>query len=409
MTKERPSNIAAIKILSDYKTEVYNEWLSILKYWAQYTIDDEYGGFYGSVDNNNNPRTDAAKGIVMNSRILWTFSASSIRLKNKLGAEIADRAFNYIMQHFTDKEFGGVFWSVDHKGAMLDGRKQIYGLAFCIYGMSEYYKMCKNPAALDLCKTLFNCIEQCSYDEKYGGYFEAFTREWKIIDDLRLSEKDENEKKTMNTHLHIVEAYANLYDVWPDELLKQKIIDLLDNFDKHIINKDSFHLHLFMDELWNSKSSLISYGHDIEAAWLLLQCAERVEDDHFISIFKNYAVQIVNAAAEGIDDDGGMWYEYEPMDNKMVREKHSWPQAEAMIGFMNVFQLSGNEKYLHQSLNSWEFIKNNMLDKKNGEWFWGVHENNTAITAEDKAGFWKCPYHNSRACMEIQDRISLLS
>lgn len=398
-------NEDTVKTLLLFREQVYNEWLSILKYWSQFTLDEQQGGFYGSVDNNNIPQPGAAKGIVLNSRILWTFSASSLSLKNKLGPHIADRAFNYIMDHFVDRDFGGVYWSVDDKGNVLDGRKQIYGLAFCIYGMSEYYKLSKNQAALDLGINLYNCIEQYSFDKEYGGYCEAFTIEWKTIDDLRLSEKDENEKKTMNTHLHIIEAYTNLYNVWPDKALGKKIMGLLEIFDNHFINKDSFHLNLFMDEQWNLRSSTISYGHDIEAAWLLLQCAETIQDREFINIYRNHAVEIANSAAEGLDTDGGLWYEYEPLDEMMIREKHSWPQAEAMVGFLNLFQITNNKKYLIQSLNSWEFIKEHILDKKNGEWFWGIDENNQVMPGKDKAGFWKCPYHNSRACIEIINRV----
>jgi mannobiose 2-epimerase len=392
------------QVLLAYKEQVYTEWLSILKYWSEHTVDQQHGGFYGSVNNNNIAQADAAKGIVMVSRVLWTFSASSVRLKNKLGLEIASRAFNYIVDHFVDKEYGGVYWSVDNKGNMLDGRKQVYGLAFCIYGMSEYYKACKDQLALELCKTLYRCIEQYSFDAVNEGYLEAFTREWKNADDLRLSEKDENEKKTMNTHLHLVEAYANLYQVWPDTELKQKITGLLETFDKYFINKDTFHLNLFMDEKWASRSSLISYGHDIEAAWLLLQCAQIVRNNYYTDKFSGYAIEIGDAATEGLDKDGGLWYEYEPLDDHLIKEKHSWPQAEAMIGFLNTYQLTGNTKYLLHSLNSWEFTREHIIDKDKGEWFWGVDEHNTVMD-KDKAGFWKCPYHNSRACMEVIDRI----
>jgi cellobiose epimerase len=405
MINDKTVNDSPVKSLLVFKDQLYNEWLSILRYWSQYTLDEEYGGFYGSVDNDNIPQTDAAKGIVMNSRILWAFSASSVVLKNKLGHEIADRAFTYIMDHFIDIDHGGVYWSVDYKGNVLDGRKQVYGLAFCIYGMSEYYKLSKNQAALDLCIDLYKCIEQYSYDKEFGGYYEAFTKDWKTIDDLRLSEKDDNEKKTTNTHLHIIEAYTNLYRVWPDKELKLKIADLLDVFDKHIINKDSYHLNLFFDEQWNSKSSLISYGHDIEAAWLLLQCAETIQKSNYKELFKNYAIEIAYSAAEGLANDGSLVYEYDPLDELLIAEKHSWPQAEAMIGFFNVYRLTGNKKYLQHVLNNWEFIKELILDKKNGEWFWGVDENNNIMHGEDKAGFWKCPYHNSRACMELINRI----
>jgi len=392
-------------VLFVYKDEVYKELMAILKFWEEHTRDLEFGGFYGSMDNYNRPDTSAPKGIVMHSRVLWTFSASCSLLKNKSGIGIADIAFKYIVENFIDPQYGGVYWSVDAQGKMLDEKKQIYGLAFCIYGMSEYYKVSKKEDALNVCIMLFHDIEKYSYDSKTNGYLEAFMRDWEIAADLRLSDKDQNEKKTMNTHLHIIEAYVNLYLVWPDKTLKEKIVNLLDIFERFFINKDTLHLNLFFDENWQSRSSLVSYGHDIEAAWLLLRCANIIESKQYIDLFTRYAIEIADAATEGLDQDGGLWYEYEPEDDNLIMEKHSWPQAEAMIGFLNVFQLNGNEKYLRHSLNSWNYIKNNIIDTANGEWFWGRDAENNLMKKE-KAGFWKCPYHNTRACIEIIQRIS---
>jgi mannobiose 2-epimerase len=163
---------------------------------------------------------------------------------------------------------------------------------------------------------------------------------------------------------------------------------------------------LFLDENWTVKSSLISYGHDIEAAWLLLQCAETAGDEAYINLYKEFAIKITDATTGALDNDGGLWYEYEPGNDHWIKEKHSWPQAEAMIGFMNAYQLSGDEKYLQHSLNSWAFIKKSIKDNKNGEWFWGIDENNMVMKKKDKAGFWKCPYHSTRAFLEISKRIS---
>jgi mannobiose 2-epimerase len=393
------------KVLLHYREEVQDELISILNYWMDYTVDEEQGGFYGSVSNNNIPDKEAAKGVVLNSRILWTFSAAFLYTREQKYLDMAQRAYQYIMNHFIDHEYGGVFWSVDHKGKMLDGKKQIYGLAFCMYGLSEYYKASKDELALYFANDLFEYIEQHSYDKEKHGYSEAFTREWKPVDDQRLSEKDSNEKKTMNTHLHVIEAYANLYSVSQEARLAEQIKNLLDVFEKYIINPATFHLHLFMDEKWNVKSSLISFGHDIEAAWLLLQCAEIIGSNFYIKKYKKLSIKMTEAVAEGLNTDDGLLYEYEPASDHSIKEKHSWPQAEAMIGFMNAYQLSGNEKYLEHSLNSWEFIKGSIKDKINGEWFWGVNENNEIMQKKEKAGFWKCPYHNTRACLEIIDRI----
>lgn len=213
-------------LLFRYKTELAEELTAILSYWMRHTIDRS-GGFYGSVNNSNIPDEAAVKGVVLNSRILWTFSAAYQLTKNLNHYKTAQRAYDYILGYFIDKEYGGVYWAVDANGNMRDGRKQIYGLAFCIYGLAEYYKISNEQQSLDTAIDLYNCIELYSFDKNKNGYIEAFTREWAAISDLRLSEKDNNERKTMNTHLHIVEAYANLYAVWPDAGLKEKTSNLL--------------------------------------------------------------------------------------------------------------------------------------------------------------------------------------
>lgn len=393
--------------LSSFKAELETELSLILDWWMHHMADEQNGGFYAGVSNDNLP-DGTEKGVVLNSRILWTFAAVHNFSPRPEYLQFAKRAFGFIEKNFVDYRYGGVFWSVDAKGKMKDGKKQIYGLSFCIYGLSEYYKATADHTALIIAKDLYNSIEQYSFDEKFGGYIEAFTREWYDAGDLRLSDKDDNERKTMNTHLHIIEAYANLYSVWPDEGLRQKIEGLLGYFDKYIFNYETHHLNLFMDDEWNVRSSLVSFGHDIEAAWLLQECAEAIQHVVYTGHFKKLAIMLADAAAKGIDaKDGGLWYEYEPKDDHWIKEKHWWPQAEAMVGFFNAYQLSGDEKYLGNSLNAFDFVKKHIKDKEKGEWFWGIEEDGTVIK-KDKAGFWKCPYHNGRACLELIKRITVL-
>ncbi len=395
------------QVLQRYKKELSEELDTILAYWINNTVDKEQGGFYGSVDTADIPDRAAPKGIVLNSRILWTFSAAFGVTRKAQHLQIAERAFQYMLDHFTDPVHGGMYWSVDHKGEMLDGKKQVYGLAFGIYGMTEYYKVSADPVALQVAQDLFALIEQHSHDKEKGGYIEAFTREWQPAEDLRLSEKDDNERKTMNTHLHIVEAYANMYQVWPDKNLYDKIGSLLDIFGSYFINKENFHLNLFMDDDWNIKSGLQSFGHDIEAAWLLQECAEVIGDKAAINNFKEYALLMADAAAEGLAKDGGLWYEFDAATDHWIWEKHSWPQAEGMVGFFNAYQLTGAEKYLQYSTGCWDFVKKHLRDNAGGEWYWGVDET-YSIMQKDKAGFWKCPYHSGRACMELMRRIGLI-
>ncbi|MBL7880794.1 MAG: AGE family epimerase/isomerase [Chryseobacterium gambrini] len=381
-----------------------NELRNILNYWRKNTIDEKNGGFIGEIDFSEQKNPAAEKGSVMYGRILWTFSAAFSATQNPEDLNMAKRAFEEIKSKFYNPEHKGIYWSINADGTVKDSKNQIYAISFVIYGLSEFYKVSNDKEALDLSITLYHSIQNHSFDKVNKGYFEAYTEDWKEIEDMRLSEKDANEKKTINTHLHIVEAFANLYLVWKDEDLKQNIIQLLETIDQYFINKDSWHLRLFFDENWNEKKDVISYGHDIEAAWLLQWCAEAIEDENLIVLYKNHAVKMADATFEGLDEDGGLWYEYEPQSVQLISEKHWWPQAELWIGFLNAYQLTNDEKYFNALKKNVEFTERYIIDKKNGEWIWGIDEKYHPFE-KDKAGFWKCPYHNGRACLEIIKRI----
>jgi mannobiose 2-epimerase len=387
------------------KNELTAELSRILKYWIDITPDNENGGFYGKIDNNNQIIQGAAKGSVLNARILWTFSAAYNHSPRQIYLDMADRAFRYISDHFIDNMHEGVYWLVDYKGHPLDTKKQVYAIAFTIYALSEFYRASGIEEAKQKAIDLFYLLAEKAYDPVKTGYFEAFTSDWKPINDLRLSAKDANEKKTMNTHLHVLEAYTNLYRIWPNKALKEHIETLLNNFFDHFIDDKTYHLVLFFDEGWNRKSGLVSYGHDIEATWLLLEAAEVIGGEAMIEKIKKISIPIADATNNGLDSDGGLWYEYEPADDHLIKEKHWWVQAEAMVGFYNAWQISGDEKYLNTVIKNWGFVKNKILDKHNGEWFWGIDQYGVVMHAEDKVGMWKCPYHNSRACLEIIKRI----
>lgn len=386
------------------KSELTAELNSILEYWSERTVDEQNGGFVGQIDFNDKLITNAEKGSVLNARILWTFSASYQTTKNENHKKLAERAFEFLAAYFYDTKFGGLFWSINEDKTPKDTKNQIYALAFAIYGLSEYYVISKEEKALEIAKNLYSKIQEHSYDKVNKGYFEAFTRDWQPIEDLRLSAKDANEKKTMNTHLHIIEGYVNLYKVWKDEKLLEVILELLETIEKHFINTKTGHLRLFFDENWKEKPDVISYGHDIEAAWLLQQCAEISGNETLISNYKKHAIQIAEATKEGFDSDGGLWYEYDPEKKELIPEKHWWPQAEALIGFYNAYQLTGKEEYLDIVYKNWKFIKKYMIDQQNREWYWGVYSD-YSVMEKDKAGFWKCPYHNGRACLELITRI----
>jgi len=390
----------------DIIQKCHTELQHILNYWSTKVFDANASKFYGRIDENEVADFTAPLGGVLYARILWSYAAA-YRLEGKTEyLEMAGHAYGYLTGDFIDQQYGGVYWSLDADGKPMDTKKQIYALAFAIYGFTEYYLACYEEAALEQAQQLYQLIEQYSFDEHKGGYLEAFNRDWSSLADLRLSAKDANEKKTMNTHLHVLEAYTNLYRVWPDKQLRSRIESLIVIFQQYIVNSKNHHLILFFDEDWNPKSDIISYGHDIEASWLLLEAAEVIHDEKLIVEVKELSVKIAEASLEGIRPDGSLYYEYEPSHNNLVAEKHWWVQAEAVVGFLNAYQLTNNNKFYKQFYSSWNFIESYVIDKGNGEWFWGLNADNSIMKGEDKAGFWKCPYHNSRCCIEVIRRLA---
>jgi mannobiose 2-epimerase len=385
--------------------EFQKELENILAYWATHAPDLVHGGFYGQLDNDNQPNPLAPKGSVLNARILWTFAAAYGHTRDAAHLAVARRAYEYLTTHFLDPNFGGVYWTVDYQGQPLDTKKQLYALAFSLYGLAEYYRASGEPAALAHAQALFRTIEQRSFDPLHGGYFEAFSREWQPLADRRLSTKDANEQKTTNTHLHILEAYATLYQVWPDPTLAQQLRGLLANFRDHIIDPRTHHLTLFFSESWQPKPDVISFGHDVEAAWLLLQAAEVLGDADLLAYFRPAAGRLATAAAEGLSPDGSLRYELEP-GGHWAADRHWWVQAEAVVGFYNAYQVSGDAPFRAYSAGAWHFIQQHLLDRERGEWYWGVRPDYSLMPGEDKAGLWKCPYHNGRACLEMLRRLA---
>ncbi len=395
------------KLKTQTVQELTNELKEILAFWMENTIDEVNGGFIGEISGVGEKHPEAEKGAVLNARLLWTFSAAYNFNKDPKYLKMADRAYRFLIDHFWDKENGGVFWSLDSKGIVNNSRKQAYAQGFAIYGLSEYHKASANVDSLKYAQELYQLIEKYYLDSKDGGYIEALANDWTVMDDMRLSPKDANEPKSMNTHLHIIEPYANLYRVWPDAGLKKSIQHLLDVFYNRIINQETSHFELFFDYDWTVKSSIVSYGHDIEGAWLLTEAAEVIEDEEWLQQMREVAIRMVDVTLEqGADKDGSVFYEKE--GSHLDSDKHWWPQAEAMVGLLEAYHISKQELYLDAFSKVWYFVLNQLKDKTNGEWFWKVSIEGEAGTDMPKVGFWKCPYHNSRALIEAVTRLSRL-
>jgi cellobiose epimerase len=379
---------------------------NILAFWMKHTVDEQRGGFHGEIGNDLTVFPEAERSLVLNTRILWTYAAAYRMYKDEAYLAMAERAFDYLTSHFVDREYGGLYWMVDASGQPASTKKQVYGQAFAIYAMTEYYRATGREEAFERAAQLYRLLEKYSYDPKYKGYIEALSREWKETEDLSLSGKDLNEKKSMNTHLHVLEAYTNLFRVWKSDELRSSLKELIEVSIRHIVDPRTAHFILFFDEAWNVKSHEVSYGHDIEGSWLLLEAAEVLGDAALLEEVKRVAVRMAEATLkEGIDRDGGIFNEADAEGKLIDKNKDWWPQAEAVVGFYNAYQMTGEERYLTAAQNTWRYIEEFIVDKTNGEWFWGATPEGKPIQGRTKVNAWKCPYHNSRACFEMIERI----
>src|SRR5262245_24585932 len=397
------------RTLIQYRATMMEELHNILRYWQTHAVDEANGGFHGSLNDANEVKYGAAKGAVLNSRILWAFSAAFNFDHDESWLRLATRAYDYLQRHFSDARYGGVYWSVTANGDPLETRKLVYAQAFAIYALSEYCKCTSDEAPRAWAIDLYERLERHAFDPRRNGYFSGFPREWRrTFANLRRI-RDYNPDKTVDTHLHVLEAYANLYRVWPDAALRTQIVSLVRAFTDRFVDRETRHLIQDFDASWRSRSRRIAYGHDIEAAWLLLDAAGLLDDRDVTHSVKATSIALIDAAARGLEENGGMRHEYDPGTGRINAQKIWWVQAEAMLGFFSAYQVTGEERYLQQSLRSWEFVQNYLRDEEHGEWHLGVTPDLQVMAGSEKVGFWKCPYHNGRACLEIARRIGAMS
>ncbi len=372
---------------------------NIIPFWKGMK-DSSLGGYYGEMDFHLKLNKHAAKGAILNSRILWFFSNVYAITLDTDCLRYADHAYEYLKQAFYDKEYGGLYWSVTYDGQPLDTTKHTYNQAFAIYGLASYYAASENEEAFKLAYELVDLVESKCRDE--GGYLEAFDRSFRPISNEKLSENGVLADRTMNTLLHIFEAYTELYRVDGKELIADKMKQILDVFAGKIYNPKKRRLEVFFDRDMNSLIDLHSYGHDIEAAWLLDRGCELLANDVYrgkiSTITKNLTARILEIAY-----DGTSLYN-ECCKGELDTRKVWWAQAEAIVGFLNGYQKTGGIKFKYAACNTWDFIKSFMLDKRPGsEWLYEVDRYGKPYPKEI-AGIWKCPYHNGRMCIEVIKR-----
>ena len=393
----------ADEILGTLHRELYAELTErVLPFWTGTALDSANGGFVGAIDAHGDVVANAAKSAILNSRILWTFSAALRTLGGDAMAAATDRAEKYFKAHFLDPAFGGVFWMVDKHGRALDSRKLVYAQAFAIYALAEHYRATGNVASLEDAVGIFRLIEAYAHDPLNGGYQEAFSREWKLLADARLSDVDRDAPKSMNAHLHLLEAYTVLFRVWRSTLLRERLIELVELFLGRIIAPHGRSVQAFFDERWVAMNDPISFGHDIETSWLLCEASAALGDSDLDARVRRASLRIATAVLDnGFDRAHGGIYAARRLDGALVTDKEWWPQAEAIVGFVRAYDDSGDERFLDAAYATWSFARDQIRDLEQGEWRWRVTRDGTPIPGREIVGPWKCPYHHARACLEI--------
>lgn len=398
------------KIIEQFRNRISrNMYENIIPFWMTHTVDRQNGGFYGQITNDLRIEKNAPRGLILIGRILWTFSALYRYDKNEGYLTIAQRAYQYLSDKFIDRKYGGAFWKVSVQGQPVEDLKKIYGQAFAIYAFSEYYATTGEKAALEEALDIFNLIEKFCHDVINRGYLEAANRDWTATENMQLSEVDLNEKKSMNSHLHLLEALTNLLRVSHADLVRSRLREIIECHLDFIINPATNHLSLFFDEHWNRKSEVISFGHDIETSWLLYEAAEVLGDQALMNKVKPTVLKMIEAiVAEGFTEEGALIMEKDADGNLLHNRFDWWPQAEAVVGLLNAYELSGNYDYVRRALKTWDFIEKYFVDNQYGEWFYEVSGEGVPNPNKYKVSEWKCPYHNVRTCLEVLKRTAKL-
>jgi cellobiose epimerase len=389
---------ASVSLAPLLQQEFRTELIAIADWWATHSVDHQQGGFYGEISADNQPVADAPKGVILNARILWFFSETAQHVNKPEYRACAARAYHYLLDHFFDGVNGGFFWELDAQGQPTNTKKQIYAQAFVIYALTAYYQLTQQEPALTAALACFELVEKYGLDRERQGYLEAFSGTWGTLDDLRLSVKDLNYPKSQNTHLHILEAYTCLNRVCARPAISAALRYNIELFEKYMIDTDSYHLRMFMDLDWKDFSPGYTYGHDIEASWLIAQALDSLGDSAYTAALTPTLIKIAEVTQrEAIGSYGQVMDDFNFASGKVNAEAIWWVQAEALVGFLYAYSVTANKDFLRTAENVWQFIKCYQIDRTQGEWHWVAPLGKADAAGHYKLGFWKCPYHNGRA------------
>lgn len=383
---------------------------NVLPFWSSVPVDPA-GGFHGAVGNDGAVDDTVERSAVLCSRVLWAFSTAATELDEPGHLQVAGHAYRYLRDVLRDPGHGGVFWSVAADGTVVDDRKHTYAQAFAIYGLVAYSVATDDDEPLSLAREIFELIEQHTADGELGGYVEAAARDWSPAAEMRLSLRDLDAPKSMNTHLHVMEAYSALAARTGDPRVRDRLSAVLIDILDHVLADDEGAFRLFFDRQWRPLTGAVSFGHDIEGAWLLTEAAHVLGDAHLIRRAERAAVQLAVAVLDhGIDDEGFILHEFEPAvgtrDGHAHRSSHWWAQAEGMVGFLEAYRITGDPAFEAAAASCWRVISRHHIDRDRGDWLKVLDADRAPDDTYPKAGPWECPYHHVRALLEAARRLT---
>jgi mannobiose 2-epimerase len=392
-----------LKLQTEIKDELCN---NILPYWMNHMKNPD-GGLYGNISNSNITDGHAPRGLVMTSRFLWTYSEAYRIFGKKEYLDFAIYVKDTLLKTLYDREQGGFFWSADGYDKPLDNKKVLYGQAFALYGLSTFQMIAPSDENADLCKEIFTLLETHGKDPVLGGYYEALNRDWTYSGKNNLGADDIPCEKSMNTNLHMLEAYTRYFLQSADKEVKKSLIELISIIMEKIYDPLSGHQKLYFSKDWEPIGDVESYGHDVETSWLLWEALEILENKPLQEKYRKMVLTMLDVSSDKATAPDGSLYN-EKKGEHLDTVRIWWVQAEYAVSLMNGWMMTGKEKYKEKLSAIWNYIKENQIDNENGEWFWGILDNGTMVNRE-KGGMWKTPYHNGRACMELIQRINKIT
>ena len=391
--------------------------LNVLPWWQREMFAADDGRVLGGRSNDGTLLNELPRSAVLGTRLLWTFASAQVRLgPDAARAQAAQRAWDWLRGPLTDAEHGGVFWSVDAQGKPLADHKQTYAQAFAIYALTACHawqcteKHGPTPtmtAPLQQAIELFKLLETHASDAVDGGFFEGCTRSWQLLPGAKLSAQEPPAPKSMNTMLHVLEAYTELLRVYPKVRVAARLRELVELFLTRLWLPQQRCFGLFFTSDWQNLTPQVSWGHDIEAAWLLTRACDVLNDLALSQRAKARAVEVADAVlARGMSADGRIHGAGRFDGTVTDTRSHWWCQAEAMVGFWDAYQLSGDARHADAAQRAWGHIERHHIDRVGGDWFKVLDEQGAPLNDTPKAGPWECPYHHGRACLEMMERLS---